>query len=319
MKIASVIVTFNRLEKLKLTVEKTLKEDVDLCIVVNNASTDGTKAWLDCLNDERLRIINLNENIGGAGGFNRGFYEAAHKSDVDWIVCYDDDAYPQSGSISKFKSLTLNQSIGSVASAVYLPDGKIAEMNRPSLNPFWHIKKFFSTLFKGREGFHISDEQYENKDFIEVDASSFVGYFVRTSVVRSIGLPRQELFIYADDIIYALTVRKAGYKHSFIPTICFIHDCGTLINQKAIYSPLWRVYYMYRNGFEMYRYTAGIFFYPIVVLKIFLWYRKSKFYTNPNLYKKIMWLAIKDGLLKNFDRSHMEVVKISITEKQLIK
>ena len=260
MKIASVVVTYNRFDKLKLTVEKTLDEDVDFFIIVNNASTDGTKEWLDTLTDCRLKVIHLDENIGGAGGFNIGFKEVVENCDADWLVCYDDDAYPQSGSIAKFKSLTLNQSVGSIASAVYLPDGKIAEMNRPSLNPFWHVKRFFSTAFKGRDGFHVNDRQYENRDFIEVDASSFVGYFVRTDVIKKVGLPRKELFIYADDIIYALSVRKSGFKHLFIPSICFIHDCGTLINQKAIYSPLWRAYYTFSNAFEMYRYSAGIFF-----------------------------------------------------------
>ena len=63
MKIASVVVTYNRFDKLKLTVEKTLDEDVDFFIIVNNASTDGTKEWLDTLTDCRLKVIHLDEEI----------------------------------------------------------------------------------------------------------------------------------------------------------------------------------------------------------------------------------------------------------------
>lgn len=312
MKIASVIVTYNRLDKLRLTIEKTLAEEVDYVIVVDNASTDGTREWLDGLNDHRLRIHHLSENVGGAGGFHVGFKEASYHSDADWLVCYDDDAYPQTASIKAFKKMSLQGGVGSAAASVYLPSSAIAEMNRPSLNPFWHFGKLLQTIFKGRGGFHIHDSIYGNERPVEIDASSFVGYFVRTDVVRSVGLPRKELFIYADDIIYALSVRKAGYKHLFIPSVKFIHDSVTLVQQKPIYSPLWRAYYTYRNGFEMYRYTAGIFFYPIALLKTFLWWRKAKYYENPKLYKKVMWIAIRDGFARKFDRLHANVVSVSI-------
>lgn len=311
MKIAAVVVTFNRLEKLKITVQKTLAEAVDTFIVVNNASTDGTKEWLDTLEDSRIRVLHLEANVGGAGGFNVGFDEAAYRTDADWLVCYDDDAYPQNGAISRFKSLDIPEDAGSAASAVYMPSGEIAEMNRPSLNPFWHWGKFFMTAFRGRGGFHVADAAYAETAPVDIDASSFVGYFVRTDVVRTVGLPRKELFIYADDIIYALGVRKAGYKHLFLPTVRFTHDCGTLVQQKAVYKPLWRAYYTYRNGFEMYRYTAGILFYPIALLKIFLWRRKSKYYDDPVLFRKIMWLAVRDGFSRNFSRSHAEIVELS--------
>lgn len=311
MKIAAVVVTFNRLEKLKITVQQTLSEEVDYFIIVNNASTDGTRDWLETLADERLRIIHLDTNVGGAGGFNIGFSEAAYRMDVDWLVCYDDDAYPQSGSIQRFKSLELSKDIGSAAAAVHMPSGEIAEMNRPSLNPFWHWGKFIMTAFRGRGGFHVSDSAYSDGRPTLIDASSFVGYFVRIEVVRQVGLPRKELFIYADDIIYALGVRKAGYKHLFVPEVGFTHDCGTLVQQKAVYKPLWRAYYTYRNGFEMYRYTAGILFYPIALLKIFLWWRKSKHYEDPALFQKIMWLAVRDGFSRNFSRSHSEIVELS--------
>ena len=100
----------------------------------------------------------------------------------------------------------------------------------------------------------------------------------------------------------------------FIPEVSFIHDCGTLINQKAIYSPLWRAYYTYRNGFEMYRYTAGIFFYPIAFLKIFLWSRKAKYYEKQDLYKKVMWCAVKDGFKRDFSRKHKDIVEMSLNK-----
>ncbi|MEM4134578.1 MAG: glycosyltransferase [Candidatus Micrarchaeia archaeon] len=315
MKIAAVIVTFNRLQKLKLTLKRTLEEDLDYIIVVNNASTDGTKEWLNSLNLPQLRIINLEKNVGGAGGFHIGFKEVAFNTDADWLVCYDDDAYPQTDAIKKFRSLQIDSNTASIAASVYLPNGEISEMNRPSFNPFWHLKYFFKTVLYGRKGFHVNDLDYKKVDCIEIDSSSFVGYFIRTDIIQNVGLPRKELFLYADDIIYTLMVKKAGYKHLFCPVISFIHDCETLVEQRSIYSPLWKAYYTFRNALEMYRFTSGYFFYPIALIKILSWFKKSKYYPNPKLYRYLTWLAIIDGLKRNFNRTHEEIISLSTNKK----
>ncbi|MBN3339109.1 hypothetical protein H4W20_03762 [Klebsiella pneumoniae] len=49
MKYTALIVTFNRLGKLKKTVEETLKLEFTNIVIVNNGSTDGTQALRDPL------------------------------------------------------------------------------------------------------------------------------------------------------------------------------------------------------------------------------------------------------------------------------
>ena len=310
--VAAVIVTFNRLEKLRETLHNTFAEPFSAVVVVNNCSTDGTREWLDTLAEPRLKIIHSPSNQGGAGGFHQGFdYAANHLPHCDWLVAFDDDAFPEPGTLASFDALDLPDDVGSVAAAVYLPDGRISEMNRPSVNPFWHLRKFFSTALKGRSGFHVSDDDYTSKEHKEIDASSFVGFFLRLSLIREgrIGLPRTELFIYADDIIYVLEMRKAGVKHWFAPWLVFEHDCQTLVNQKDVYRPLWKVYYTFRNRLEMYRLASGIF-YPIVVMlkmpKFFLAYR---FYekSERKAFIKITRKAVADGLRRNYTASPKEI------------
>lgn len=72
MKYTALIVTFNRLGKLKKTVEETLKLEFTNIVIVNNGSTDGTQAWLSSIVDTRVIVLTLTENTGGAGG---GFVE----------------------------------------------------------------------------------------------------------------------------------------------------------------------------------------------------------------------------------------------------
>lgn len=312
MKLYAVIVTYNRLERLKRTLEATLGENPAGVLVVNNASTDGTTEWLSNVEDKHIKILNLPENKGGAGGFHAGFKWIVENTDAEWLVCYDDDAYPQDGAYTAFKNLPLSNQIGGVAAAVYLPDGQIAEMNRPSINPFTNIKTIVKAAIGGRMGFHISDDWYRLKVNQKIDQSSFVGLFLRVSLVRDVwGYPDENLFIYADDMIYTNQVSHSGYDILFAPTVEFVHDCITLIQQKAVYNPLWKAFYTYRNGLKLYRLMAGHLFWLVVLPKIFVWILNTRHYKNKKAYLRLSIIAIFDGLFEKYDRPHIEVMKIS--------
>jgi GT2 family glycosyltransferase len=311
----AVIVTFNRLEKLEIALAQSVKNAFYKIIIVNNCSTDGTRHWLEQQQDPRFVVIHSDRNLGGAGGFNLGFqYAAEHLPDAEWLACFDDDAYPESDVIETFKALDIPEEIGGIAGAVYLPDGNISEMNRPSVNPFWHLREFFLTPFKGRHGFHVDDADYLSKTPIEIDASSFVGCFIRLSLIREgkIGLPRAELFIYADDIIYVLQMRKSGVKHWFVPTLRFHHDCQTLVNQQDVYHPLWKVYYTFRNRLEMYRVASG-WFYPLILLvKVPKCFLSVRHYV-PHERRQFLLIAaraVRDGILRDYSMSHEQVVDL---------
>ncbi len=315
-KTVAVIVTYNRLEGLKTTVRNTLDQNFHAVVVVNNLSTDGTREWLDEYEDPRLQVIHSGENLGGAGGFHLGFEHAAYKvPEADWMVAFDDDAYPEAGMLDEFNRLEIPPEVGSLAAAVYLPDGKISEMNRPSVNPFWHLKELVSTALRGRHGFHVTDDDYKLHTRREIDASSFVGFFLRLSLIREgkIGLPRTELFIYSDDIIYVLELRKAGIKHWFVPWLEFSHDCETLVNQQDIYRPLWKVYYTYRNRLEMYRIASGIFYPLILLIKVPKFFLTARFYEpdERKTFLKITTIALRDGLIRNYTKKLPQVIELS--------
>jgi len=318
--LVAVIVTFNRLDKLKLTLEHTLNNAFYRVVVVNNCSTDGTKKWLESLDENCLTVIHSKTNGGGAGGFHQGFrYAAEELPEADWLVCFDDDAYPVGKIVETYNTLDIPSDVGSMAAAVYLPNGRVSEMNRPSLNPFWHLKQFFSAAVGGRHGFHVGNDCYRLDEPMEIDASSFVGCFIRLSLIRqgSIGLPRSELFIYADDIIYVLETRKAGFRHWFVPTMVFSHDCETLVNQQDVYHPLWKVYYVFRNRLEMYRVASGIFYPFILLIKIPQCFFTVRFYARHERRKffSITAKAVWDGVWRNYSRTHQEVVELSRLEE----
>lgn len=51
MKCTALIVTFNRLEKLKKSMRETVEAGFSSIVIVNNGSSDGTREWLSSLSE----------------------------------------------------------------------------------------------------------------------------------------------------------------------------------------------------------------------------------------------------------------------------
>lgn len=302
MTLAAIVVTYRRLPALQITLERLRAEAVDHIIVVDNASGDETGPWLEAQDDPRLCVITLPDNLGGAGGFEAGMAAARDRFDPDWVVLMDDDARPEPGALDRFRTdcAALPADVGCVAAAVFYPDGTLCEMNRPSRNPFWHARLFARTLVRGnRAGFHLGDDAFApDAPPHEIDVASFVGYFVSRDAIARAGLPEGGLFIYGDDVLYSLRLRRADVRLMLLPAVRFEHDCGTM-GEGFIYRPLWKIYYHCRNGVSIARQAAGPIVFPAALAYyILIWWRRGRFYTGPEraLYRRMMWAGLRDGL-----------------------
>ncbi|MFM9269517.1 glycosyltransferase [Halomonas elongata] len=312
-RLVAVIVSFNRCEHLKQGIAAVLDEPVAGLVVVDNGSTDGSREWLASLDEPRLEVVTTERNLGGAGGFELGFEVALKTFQADWLVCFDDDARPAPGALRAFMEQDL-EGVDGAAAAVYYPDGSICEMNRPSWNPFWHGRLLWRTLLgtltgRAREGFHLADRHYAEGKPLEIDSSSFVGCFIRAEAVERIGLPRGELFIYGDDVIYTLSLRKSGGRHVFLPSVYFVHDCSTFQGEVVRYSPLWKAYYTYRNGLVMYRIAAGGWFPLVVPVKMLGWLWAARHYPQKRRYLRLCGEAFRDGLRRHPGCSHDDLTR----------
>lgn len=312
--VAALVVTHNRLDKLRVTVARLLAEELDYILIFDNASADGTRAFLEGIDDPRLVAISHGQNLGGAGGFEQGLRFAARELRPDWIVVMDDDGRPYPGAIARFRAMDL-ASWDAVAAAVLKPSGEICEMNRPYRNPFWRAAEFARTLGgKGRRGFHLGDDAYRaDSGTVEVDMSSFVGLFLSRACFERAGFPDGRLFVYGDDQLYTLQMRRRGLRVGFAPAIRFEHDTQSIAaGGHLLLRPLWKVYYMYRNALIAYRVAAGPWFWPLLPLLVVKWRRQAQRYgEDRGAYRRLLGRALADGLRQRLDRSHHEVLAMA--------
>ncbi|HEY9889271.1 MAG TPA: glycosyltransferase family 2 protein, partial [Candidatus Obscuribacterales bacterium] len=89
MKFSIVITTYNRLELLKRAIASALGQTVPCeVVVVDDASTDGTEAYVQTLGDRVIYHRNA-RNLNHAGSVNAGVSVATG----DWVKFLDDDDY----------------------------------------------------------------------------------------------------------------------------------------------------------------------------------------------------------------------------------
>ena len=321
-RLVAVVVTHDRQAQLRRTVTRLLEtapEHLSALVVVDNASSDGTADWLARQDDPRLQVLCEPRNRGGAGGFEAGMRYAMALCAPDWIVVMDDDARPEPGALAAFHAAAGDTGAEAIAAAVRYPDGRICEMNRPSRNPFWRPAVFWRTL-RGlvsggvRDGYHIPRSAYGAEGRPRpVDMASFVGLFLSREAVAAAGYPRGGLFLYGDDVIYCLTLRRAGGRLAFDPRVRFEHDCSTFADdRRRVFRPLWKVYYTYRNGLIMYRTAAGPLFWLMVPLLVPKWLWTARRYgAERAAYLRLTRRAVSDGLRGRTDLGHEAVRALS--------
>lgn len=309
--LVAVVVTHNRLAQLKITLASLLASEIGhlrAVVVVDTASSDGTSEWLLAQNEPRLRVLRCDENIGGAGGFERGMRYVSKEFDPDWLVLMDDDGRPAPDGLAQFHAMDFRD-WDAVAAAVYFPNGDICEMNRPSRNPFWNLPTLLKTLLRGRSGFHLSPDLYRSEAPYPIDVTSFVGFFVSRRGLDLAGYPDPDLFIYGDDGLYTLGLSQLGGRICFAPTVRFEHDCSTFSGvQRGRFKPLWKAYYYHRNLLMLYRLAAGWLFWPALVVILPKWLSKTRTHTGSRRrFLRLMAHAIRDGVMQRTNRKHSTV------------
>lgn len=254
-KIIAVVVTYNRIALLKECVQALLhqKDCIDTqldILLVDNASNDGTKEWIEeqithitSHDTTPIYALHLTENTGGAGGFYHGMKWAyEHGADAIWIM--DDDTIPKEDALQKLwegmacvrKQGVLKNEIGFVSSTVLWTDGSPCEMNRQH-----DVGKAFSISGK--------DAEEDILTLQPVDSATFVSLLFSREAVEKMGLPIKEYFIWGDDKEYTLRVSKTcpcyHVKNSVVIHKMTINAGSNIVIDAMARVP--RYFYAFRN------------------------------------------------------------------------
>lgn len=224
LKVAAVIVTFNREKLLENCLISLLNQTrpLDEIIVIDNASYDATEEMVG-RKFPQITYIKLKENEGSAGGFYEGIKIAVENNDLVWT--FDDDVSVDKNALESLMKwldiLEKTERVGVVRSYV----SKFSPFNGPK----------------------------------KTDGFAWRGTLIKKEVIKEIGLPKREYFLYADDAEYSLRITKNGYAIFLIPESLVIekHAADKMRfkvfgKETILYTENFRFYYAIRNQVSLY-------------------------------------------------------------------
>ena len=197
--VAAVVVTRNRPALLKrcLAAIDSQTFPASQLVVVDNASDERTRELLAVEASRRgdsFHSIRLEENTGGAGGFHAGM-RACLTLPCTHMWLMDDDCEPDSEAVAELV----------VAAAIVGEDAvlgsNIVDLNGESVN-VQPVSQRLGTNCAPQYPLHLAD------GLLEMCTLTFVSFLVSVDLVRMVGLPLKEFFIWGDDAEYSCRLAR---------------------------------------------------------------------------------------------------------------
>ncbi|MGO9387442.1 MAG: glycosyltransferase family 2 protein [Methanobacterium sp.] len=282
--VCAVVVTYNR-KKLLIECLEAIKyqsRPVNAIYIIDNASTDGTPEvlldynYIDHVpsinhkgiyeknyfkNQIQIHYLRMIENTGGAGGFHEGVKKAYIKG-YDWIWIMDDDVEPEKNCLKKLLKNRL-KSMVLVPLRLSMDTNSIDEHSAIEFNlrnPFLKDPKCV-TIFNKYTTIDSIPDVVNLQDF------SFEGPLINSEIIKNIGYPRKDFFIYGDDADYSLRI-SLKLKENIILIKDAIMYRKLKINDNI---PNWKWYYIMRNmNFISLHYGSNILIKTKPIFKSFI-------------------------------------------------
>lgn len=283
-KIAVVITTFNSEKYIGRLLDKLLSQSylVDRIIIADNNSSDKTCNIISGYQNNKIHLHQLNANLGGAGGFAKCF-DIAKNSDCDYIISFDDDAYPPSDDFIADMVKIKDRYDYDVVSALVVDSDN-------------HRLSAYEYQVGGIKYTRIDDIQQVER--LDNDIKLFNGVLFDKKVIAKIGIPRAEFFIRGDEQEYKTRILNAGFKTAVFTKAIVYHP--TSVNEYIylkgkryhhLESPF-KLFYSTRNQAYMLRLRTDIDVFKKSKIAFKHFWRYSWFYL---VYKKdaqnyLLWL-----------------------------
>jgi N-acetylglucosaminyl-diphospho-decaprenol L-rhamnosyltransferase len=188
-------------------------------VVVDNASDDGTVAWLRA-SHPHVRLLENDENVGFARAVNRGAAQARGRH----LVLLNPDAAPAPGSLAALVArLDGDPSLGLAAP-------RLTDLAGAPLRSAWPTPGLASAAFEA----FLLHEVFPRSRWVEAhpDAQGAVACVpgtclaVRSDCFRALGGLDERFFLYHEDFDFCLRAREAGWGIALVEDARAVHRVG---------------------------------------------------------------------------------------------
>jgi GT2 family glycosyltransferase len=188
--------------------------DLGVVVVVDNASSVDVGAWLEGLDlPIAHRLIRNPQNTGTAAAFNAALDHLALVRSVTHVLFLDDDTVPAANALEQLRIHVseLGPLDGLVLNRLSRPELRTAILTghlRNATNSFagFSIRKQALRLW-----WHLVHcREHQRKSPVTVEYAAYAGLLIGKSLFSTIGRPRTDYFLYADDYEFTTRITQAG-------------------------------------------------------------------------------------------------------------
>ena len=194
--------------------------------VFDNSSTDGTYEYInsnfEIKDKEKFTWKKMSSNQGGAGGFYAGVKEFITLNEWEYCWLMDDDGLPEDTCLEHL--LKYSNSDKFIGPVVVDPRDKTS-VSFPFRCP--QTREICRTL---------NDLSILNRDILNGVILPFNGVLLSKKIIKKVGLPKKEFFIWGDEIEYLNRIKRAGFEITMILTAKFYHPKGKNIGRKTFFG-----------------------------------------------------------------------------------
>ncbi|MCB4790969.1 MAG: glycosyltransferase [Elusimicrobia bacterium] len=177
--VGAVIVAYNNCKGLKALLNSLYlqKYQLEEIIVVDNSTNDDTKIMIKESFDKVI-YLKMPENIGSAGGYYEGIKYASAKNDYVWTLDDDLIIFPE----------TLLRLVEGIEHLI-------------TIDKIGAVRCTFEAGIR---------------NYFKMDGFAWRGTLINSAVIKEIGFPNKDYFMYNEDVEYSLRIKRAGYKMYYI-------------------------------------------------------------------------------------------------------
>lgn len=230
---ASIVVYKNRADILEKAIHSFLDAtEESKLFIVDNSPTDALKYLVD---DPRIIYRFNNKNVGFGAGHNTILRQVLNES-IYHIILNPDVYFDKHVITTLYQFMAQHPEIGQVMPKVLYPDGRLQPLCKLLPTPKTLIKRRFfnfhkSSLEKENYRYELRFSGYDK--IMDVPFLSGCFMFLRTEVLKHVGLFDEQFFLYTEDTDLSRRIHKY-YRTVYFPQVTIYH-----YHQRGSYRNLW--------------------------------------------------------------------------------
>jgi N-acetylglucosaminyl-diphospho-decaprenol L-rhamnosyltransferase len=235
VKLAIVIVNWNGGELLHRCLASVDQSPPNLAyeiVVVDNASTDGSREWLESLRN-RIRLIKNETNLG----FGRAANQALTLTNAEIVLLINPDAEVPPGAIDTLIATLLSDNrIGACGPRILNADGSVQVSVWHNPARAWQIllsqMRLYLLLPQPLRGELLLGWHWKHDRKRTVPMLSGAAIMARREMIEEVGGFDERFHMYGEDNEWCWRVTRAGWQLVFEPAVTIVHHGGQSVQQR---------------------------------------------------------------------------------------